>query len=306
MKTTKPKRLQAGDTIAIVSPASPIAPLGLEKGLAFLREQTPFHYRVMPHAFERQGYLAGSDRVRALDLIEAFRDPTIDAVLCSRGGYGCHRLLGLLDFDQMVQSQKPFIGYSDITALHLAIQRRGGISFHGPMAGHFQDPGDPEVLSQWLATLRGRAQSVQFPAATSVVEGKVGGVLRGGCLRLLLDAEGTSEPLISEDTILVMEDVGEKPHRIDAMLTQMLNAGIADSVNGFLIGEMTETNDLQPELGVTWQEIVVDRLAALGKPILSNVSIGHIKNPLTLALGARVELDTQSATLTYLESTCAE
>ncbi len=306
MNLFKPKKLEAGATIAIVSPASPITPSVLENGLAALAG-TGFRFRVMPHALERDGFLAGSDRARALDLVNAFADPEVDAVLCSRGGYGCHRLLDLLDFDQMVNSGKPLIGYSDITAIHLAMQRRGGMSYHAPMVSHFAETQEPWVLENWLDLLSGRAAVHPVaPRSNTLVGGRVQGILRGGCLRLVCDAIGTHEPCLGEGTILMLEDVGEKPHRIDAMLTQLLNCGLADQVSGFLIGEMTGTNELQPEIGVMWQQVVRERLGMLGKPVVTDFPIGHITSPLSMALGARVELDADAGTLTYLESTCAE
>lgn len=307
MDPVKPRALQPGDTLAVVSPASPIKEEDLYKGLAHFEAQG-YKIKLYPNVLAKDDYLAGTDAQRAADLQAAFDDPEVQGVLCSRGGYGCQRLFPYLDLDRIVASRKMFMGFSDITTLHVALQRRGLVTFHTPMAITLAYDREPWVHESVFALLRGDASTpTGAPAAETIVGGTAEGRTIGGCLCLLCDTIGTPEALETEGRILVIEDVDEAPHRVDAMFTHLINSGLLGQCSGIVVGEMTRTDEKRdPGIGGKgWKEIVIDRVKPLGIPSVVNYPFGHMKNMLSLPLGIRARLDADAGTLTFLESPCA-
>ena len=302
----KPRSLRPGATIQFVTPASPLT----EDKFTFITgmlQDAGYRVKVAPHALESDGYLAGTDQDRAADLQAAFNDPGTDAVLCTRGGYGCSRLLPLLDLDRIANSGKMFLGFSDITTLHLALNRLGMPTVHSPMALTLHYPRQPWVYESFLSALRGDDPIPESaPVGVTVVGGVAEGETIGGCLCLLADSIGTPWGLKTEGKVLIIEDVDENPHRIDAMLTHLLNSGLAVQASGFVIGEMTRTDErADKDIGAKpWREIVKDRLGPLGKPMIIDFPIGHAKNMLSLPLGVRARLDADAGRLHYVESLC--
>jgi len=276
--------------------------------MTHLLEEAGYKTKVAPHALDADGYLAGTDQDRADDFQKAFDDPETAAVLCNRGGYGCSRILPLLDFERIASSGKMMIGFSDITMLHLALNRLGMPTIHGPMPLTLHYPRAQWVYDSFLNVLRG---DLRFPAEAPRPATLVGGVAEGqtvgGCLCLLTDSIGTPWALDTYGKILVIEDVDENPHRIDAMFSHLVNSGLAERAAGFAIGEMTRTDERADEaIGAKpWREIIRDRLAPLGKPLIIDLPIGHAKNMLTLPLGLNARLDADAGELTYLEPLCA-
>ena len=303
----KPRSLVLGDTIALVSPASPIADAKLEPIRQRLEERG-YRLRIMPHAIEADGFLAGNDQNRARDLTGAFADPEIAAILCTRGGYGSARLFPYLDLDTLAGQPKLFLGFSDITTLHLALNGRGLPTVHSPMALTLTVPRADWVWESFFATLEGKDPIPESaPLGQTVVGGTAEGIVTGGCLCLLADSIGTPNPLDCEGKIVLIEDVDENPHRIDAMLTHLLNAEIIQQAAGIVIGEMTRTDDRCDEgIGARpWREIVRDRLGNLGIPLVTDLPFGHAPQMLSLPLGIRARLDADAGRLSYLESLCA-
>ncbi len=297
--------IKPGDTIRMVSPASPLSPEKLEF-ITRLLETEGYKIEVAPHALDWTDYLAGSDEDRAADLMDAFADESVAAVLCTRGGYGCARLLPYVDFDEIASANKALMGFSDITTLHLALNRRGVPTIHSPMALTLHYPREEFVYESFRRVIRGDLTTpVDAPLAETVVGGKVDGAVVGGCMCLLTDSVGTKEPLETAGKILVIEDVDEMPHRLDAMLTVLLNTGLAEQAAGFVIGEMTRSDDDDKyDHGIgrrPWRDILVERLAPLRKPMVINFPFGHMKGMLTVPLGIRAQLDADAGTLTYLE-----
>jgi muramoyltetrapeptide carboxypeptidase len=303
----KPAALQPGDLIEIVSPASPLDEDKLEKATQLL-EGEGYRVRKAPHVLDRDAYLAGTDEARAADLMSAFKDPEVAAVYCSRGGYGCARLFPYLDLDRIAESGKMFLGFSDITTLHLALNRRGLVTYHAPMALTLAYDREQWTIESFLRTLKGDAAVPETaPAGKTLVGGVAEGEVTGGCLCLLCDSIGTPESLQGEGKIIVIEDVDENPHRIDAMLTHLLNAGVLRGAAGLVFGEMTRTDEKVDEGigGKPWREIVRDRVERLGIPTILDYPFGHAKNMLTLPLGVTARLDADAGRLTYTESICA-
>ncbi len=301
---TKPRALLPGDLIAVVSPASSISRDRLERGTDLLEEHG-FRVQLGEHVLAQTDYLAGSDEDRAADLMAAFRNPEAAAVLCSRGGYGCARLLPLLDLDEMAASGKMFLGFSDISTLHFALNRRGLVTIHSPMLLSFNVEREPWVLESFLNVLTGKDPIVaNAPKGETIVAGQAEGVVTGGCLCLITDSLATPDSIDMQNKIVLIEDVDENPHRVDAMLTHLLNTGQIQQAAGIVVGEMTSTDDREDAtIGKRpWRDIVIERLAPLGKPLVVNFPFGHCRGMLSLPLGIRACLNADEGTLQYTES----
>ena len=296
------RALRPGDTVALVSPASPLDADKLPTATALL-EAEGYGVKLYPHALDRTAYLAGTDADRAADLMAAFDDPETAAVFCTRGGYGCARLFPYLDLDRIAASGKPLIGFSDVTTLHLALHRRGLATIHAPMALTLHYSRADWVYESFRRVLRGDlAVPENAPRAETLVPGVAEGEVLGGCLCLLTDSVGTPESLETEGKILLIEDVDEAPHRIDAMLTHLWNSGLLQKCAGIVVGEMTGTDGREdPGIGgLPWREIVRDRIADLGIPAVVDFPFGHApRGMLSLPFGLRARLDANEGTLTY-------
>lgn len=293
--------LQPGDKIRIVTPASPIEPERVAKSIAFFKEWG-YDVELGKHVYDRFHYMAGTDQDRAKDLMDAFLDDSVRCVFCSRGGYGCSRLLPYLDFKKMAASGKLLGGYSDITVLHSALNRRGLPTLHCPMSVTVHYERDQWVYESLRGALAG--EFPQFPDAPKpvcTVPGSVKGISCGGCVILLADSIGTEEEINAEDKIIFLEDVDENPHRVDAMLTHLLNAGVFESCAGIVVGEMTRTDDkCDPTIGDwPWREIVKDRLVPLGKPMIMDYPMGHAPNQMSIPLGVPTHLDADRGTVRF-------
>jgi muramoyltetrapeptide carboxypeptidase len=291
----------------VVSPASPVAPEQVAQGVALL-ESEGYVVTFGEHAFDRDGYLAGSDPDRAADLMAAFLDPDVACVMCSRGGYGCARLFPFLDLDAMAASGKMLCGFSDVTTLHLALNRRGLVTMHTPMLLTFSVDREPWVVESFKSLLRGDARTpVGASRSETLVGGVAEGVVTGGCMCLLGDSLATPDALETEGKILLMEDVDESPHRVDALLTHFLNTGILQRAAGIVVGEMTNTDErADPKIGAwDWHRIVADRLEPLGVPTILDFPIGHKRTMLSVPLGVSARLDADAGTLTFTESPCS-
>lgn len=302
----KPRALKPGDTLRIVSPSSPLPPEKLHFVTSLL-EGEGYRVQLGNHTLDADAYLAGRDEDRAKDVQDAFDDPEVDAVYCSRGGYGCARLFPYLDLDRIASSGKMFLGFSDITTLHIALNNRGLATVHSPMGITLSVPREPWVIDSFLRTLTGdTAVPSDAPRGEALVPGVAEGAVVGGCLCLITDSIGTPNAIDVRDRILVIEDVDENPHRVDAMLTHLLNAGTLAGCRGIVVGEMTRTDEKVDEGigGKPWLEIVRDRLGPLGIPLMTGYPFGHMKNMLTVPLGIRARMDAEAGTLTYLESLC--
>ncbi|MFD4836598.1 LD-carboxypeptidase [Achromobacter sp. NPDC058515] len=297
--------LRPGARIAIVAPAS-AAPDASDLAAQWL-EARGFVPQIMPAARYRleppYDYLAGTDAQRLDDLHAAFAAPDIGAVWCLQGGFGSWRLLDKLDFELLRQHPKPFIGYSDITALHLAMQRHAGfVTFHGPMLAQDLVAGKREPTeSHLLAMISGQVGQGAWidppPDArpTELVAGTASGRLVGGNLALIAALTGSPNEIDTRDAILFFEDVNEALPRVDRLLSQLAAAGKFDGVKGVLVGNFTrilgtQMDDAQAQ-GLLYP-MMFEQFRARGIPVLAGWPSGHGDPNLTLPLGARVTLDT--------------
>ena len=283
--------LRSEATIGLIAPAGPAA-LDVEKAGQWMRARG-YELRIFPGVYERDGYLAGSDDVRLRDLHAAFANPDIDAIFCLRGGYGTPRLLDRLDFDLLRANPKPFVGYSDITALHLAINRYVGfVTFHGPMLNaDLLGDKQPPTESSLFNMLRGQvgagsvlAHPVAYPLAT-IEPGIASGRLLGGNLSMIAAMMGTSYEIDAEGIILFIEDVNEPIYRIDRLLTHLRLTGKLAQVAGVLVGDVAgvDSTALERLLKQTFEPLCI--------PVLSGWRSGHCDPNVTLPMGARVRLD---------------
>lgn len=309
MKTLKPPRLHKGDVIGIVSPASaPSAQEKIDKGVQYL-EHLGYRVKVGQHVMAQCGYLAGTDEQRAQDLNDMLRDPTVKAVFAVRGGYGTPRLLNLVDYRAVRRNPKIIVGYSDLTALQLAIfQKTGLVTFSGPMVGvEMCDTIDPftEECFWRLVTSSSRVGNLQNPGGEKLVaynKGKVDGTLIGGNFSLLASLMGTPYLPDLRRSLLVLEDVDEAPHRVDRMFAQLRHAGILNSIAGLILGKFTDCVPSDPSKPyLTIEQVLQEAVGRVSCPVLTNLQYGHITKKLTLPLGIRALIDSRAGTMKILE-----
>jgi muramoyltetrapeptide carboxypeptidase len=297
----RPHRLHAGDTIGIVAPAGPFNRESFEKGIAMIRN-LGFATKSDPRIFAREGYLAGTDASRAAQVNAMVADTEVKAVICARGGYGSLRILEALDYAAIGASAKAIIGFSDITALHRAILLRSSlVTLHGPMLTTLPDC-DDESRKSWHRTLTEPfAPPMDLSHARILKAGKVEGVLTGGNLATLCHLTGTAWGAGFEGRILLLEEIGEAPYRIDRMLTQMKMAGLFEGLEGLVLGSFESCGSMD-EIDALVKELFAD----MPFPIVSGVPVGHGRSNWTLPLGVAARLDTAAGELRFIEPTFRE
>lgn len=295
-----PKPLSPGARVALLAPASAVPEEKLAPALELVRslglEPVPY-----PSCFfrNRDGYFAATDAQRAEDLNHAFADPGIDGIWCIRGGYGAHRLQPLLDGDTIRRNPKWFGGYSDITALHTFLNQQCDLeTYHCTMPSTEPHPNDYTLSYLKKALFGGLTGPLTFShAVASLVPGTAQGVLCGGNLSLIAASIGTPWELNCKGKILFLEDIGEKTYRVDAMLTQLRNAGKFRDCVGILLGAWTDCEPEIPERTLTLEEIFRQLILPAGKPTLMNLPCGHCDTTLALPLGRTVTMDGAAVTL---------
>jgi muramoyltetrapeptide carboxypeptidase len=315
----RPHHLSPGDTLGLIAPASaPADPRTIDRAAGVL-ERLGFKVKLAPNVRKRHGYLAGTDRDRASDLMRMFTDHRVDGILCVRGGYGTARLLPLLDYRVIRDHAKVFVGCSDITSLQCALLTKANlISFHGPMlTSDLNHPNLPDftrrsflrTLTRPLTPSDGERVSARTGegASASITQGyrrktiKIlrGGIARGqligGNLSVLCTTIGTSWQPPFRGRILFLEDLGEQPYRFDRMLTYLLNCGRLQQVAGIAIGLNVDCEDPKArrsqEYRQTLEDVLKDRLLPLKIPVVTGLPFGHVPYNATLPVGAQVTLD---------------
>jgi muramoyltetrapeptide carboxypeptidase len=306
----RPPALRPGDTIALVAPAGPA---DKERVFEFAKQLEAKGFRVqLPKGlFRRSGYLAGTDDARAAELNAAIRDPNVRAIFPCRGGYGLTRILDRIDYAALRKNPKIITGYSDLTALHLAVARKARlITFHSPMPEFDLRRTDGEyeyaARSFWRTLLASEYKSGEKgytvalpqgkPKPERLVGGKDRGRLIGGNLTLICATLGTPYAPELKGTILLLEDTGEAPYRVDRMLSQLRLAGVLDSVAGVVVGDFSKTDVKDVD------RVVREYLGKLKVPVVINFPVGHTVQNATLPHGALVELDADAPALRVLEN----
>ncbi len=308
-KIIKPARLREGDRICIVSPASPsMTKIYYEKGRAVL---DAMGYHVVPgrHVNDRRLLFAGDAKARAADINDAFRDRSIRAIICVRGGCGTAQILHYIDFPAVARNPKIFVGYSDITCLQTAIlQKTGLVTFYGPMVSTDfgkQITGYARESFLNMLTNTGEAVELRNPAKkemVTIVPGKAEGRLTGGCLSIAVASLGTPYEIDTRGAILFFEDIDEKPHRIDRYLTQLTQAGKLAQARGIIFGTFPQCSytarDNYSRYGVTLLDIIRERIVPLKIPSIYGLQFGHVRSKLTIPIGAVARLDATSKRVT--------
>ena len=301
--------LPEGGTIGVAAPASPY-----ESRSDILRsvewwESRGYRVKLAEHVLARDNYVAGDPRERAADLNALFADPEIDVVQCLQGGYGSAQTIPHLDFDVIAANPKPLVGFSDITALHVAVRQRTGLAtFYG---NGFLGVGAVETTDftrqRLLTVLRGEGAgpvpaSPDDPYLRALQGGKASGPLVGGCLWLLMQTMGTPWEIELDDAILFFEDYYLPPYQLDGFLTQLAHAGKLAAVRGVVVGEMEKCDWGDHPRG--WpqtrslEDVLELHLEPLGVPVLYKLPLGHGKNLATVPLGVPATLDADARTLT--------
>lgn len=316
VRKIKPPRLKEGDTLGLIAPGSFIDEGDLEESIDNL-EDLGFKTYYTDRILERYGYLAGTDKLRAEDINHMFENEGVAGIVCARGGWGCNRILPMIDYDLIKKNPKVLVGYSDITSLHYGIYSQTGlVTFHGPVGISTFNNYSIEYLEKMLM---GDSTGLELLSAEenqekenkayniyTIAKGKAEGELIGGNLSISASLLGTPYDVDYKNKILYLEDIGEEPYRIDRMLTELLLAGKLDEVNGIVLGVFIdcEVKKHKPSFSesLTLKEVFIDRLAGLGVPVIHGLSFGHISNKFTLPFGNKAELDTEKQTITMLES----
>lgn len=300
----RPPRLQRGDTIGIIAPSSPPNVDQLERSLAFL-EHLGLQWRFGKHVHDVHGYLAGTDDARLADLHEMFADPTIQGIICAGGGYGSARYADRIDYPLIQENPKVFWGFSDITYLHNAIHRFANVvTFHGPMLASCVGKETFHPLSGKLFEQLFEPMELHYTEAisplTSLTSGVAEGQLVGGNLSLIVSGLGTKFEIDTKGKLLLIEDVGEEPYRVDGMLNQLRLAGKLSDATGIVIGDFSQTIPKKRKISLTLDEVLDDYFSSLQKPVVKGFKIGHCEPHFAVPLGVEARLNATERTLTIL------
>ncbi|HVJ06695.1 MAG TPA: LD-carboxypeptidase [Candidatus Saccharimonadales bacterium] len=292
----RPVALRPNGKIGVVSTASCVDGDALVKGCAELSTTMGCEVTVSPIALERDGDFAGGPGARTAALMEIWQREDVDAIVCARGGYGSNYLLPLMDFDFLRRQPKAFVGYSDNTSILLALDRAGIVSFHGPMVASDFACGRADEIS-FRAALRGEKLDFDFAAGSSVnslIAGEARGTITGGCLSVVVASVGTPWEIATEGKILFLEDVNEKPFRVDRMLMQLLLAKKLCGVRGIIFGKMLGCSTASEEESV--REVIRRIVGVLGIPVVFGFPSGHVESGnLTLPFGVPAVLRSSEA-----------
>lgn len=311
----KPDRLNAGDTIGIIAPASaPPDPKAIDRAAEALK-RLGFKTKLGKNVRARLGFIAGTDRERATDLMTMFADKKVRGIICIRGGYGASRILDRLDYAVIRRNPKIFSGYSDITSLHGALLRQAGlVSIHAPMLnGALADPKVPEFTkASFFRTVMEAKPSGSIcdgygeKTVSILRRGSAEGCLVGGNLSLICASLGTPYAPSFKNKILFFEDINEKPYRLDRMLTQLLNAGIFAQVAGVAVGITKDCDQPNGKTLTEYQQsgsdVIKERLSNLRIPVVVGLPFGHVDLNATIPIGIRARLDANKGDLIITES----
>ncbi|MEN2283644.1 LD-carboxypeptidase [Algoriphagus sp. SE2] len=312
-KTLKPQALKKGDAVGLVSPSSASADRMQFTFAKEALEALGFRVKMGANAQNRRGHLAGTDQERAGDLNDMFADPEVKAIVSIRGGSGAARILPLIDYKQISKNPKPLLGYSDITALHCAIQAQTGmITFHGPMgSGSWNSFNVEQFQKLFFDHERVTYENIHPESDDLVVKsnriqtltsGMAEGKILGGNLTVLTAISGSPYYPDFKDAILFIEDVGEDPYRMDRMMSTLKLNGTLDQIKGFIFGQCS---DCEPGGGygsLTLDQVLDDYILPLGIPAYSGAMIGHISKQFIIPVGAKVKMDADAGTFTLMES----
>lgn len=294
----RPKSLKPGDRLAVLCGSSPTS-LSQEELASAVRAMGPEPV-FYPSAMAKHGYLSGTDAVRAADLNAAFADDSIQGIVTTRGGYGFHRILPLLDWKTIKKHPKFFGGYSDVTAMIAALnQICNQEAYHMPMVGAWSKGLDDYSLSYVKAMLFGEEIEYKDPegySLRSLNPGKAQGRLCGGNLSLITASIGTPYELDTKGKILFIEEVGEPPYKVDGMLTHLRNSGKLADAAGILLGSFTRCEEEEPKTGLDLNQVFAELIVPAGKPTIAGLECGHGSISMSLPMGRMFQMNAETCT----------
>lgn len=297
-----PNRLQPGDTIGVIAPASHPNQEYLEKALPFLQEELGLNIQLGKYVSEKNGYLAGTDEERLEDLHKMFENPDIAGIICAGGGYGTSRISSEINFDLIRDNPKIFWGYSDITYLHTAFRQKADlVTFHGPMLSSDIGKEEFDSLSREMFQQLFEPTSLTYDEGISPLtvlsEGEASGEIVGGNLSLLVTSIGTEYEVDTAEKLLLIEDIGEEPYRIDSFLNQLKQAGKLHDAAGIIVGDFNKAEPKDQDAAIPLDKVLEHYFSDLHKPVLSGFKIGHCFPHFAVPLGATANLSSNSKTL---------
>ena len=296
----KPQRLNKGQGIGIIAPAGPVTQPEIQPGLDLLKK---LDYTIIPspNLYNKEGYLAGNDDIRLEDLQLMLNNRDIQAIFCARGGYGTLRLLDKIDFDLIRRNPKIIVGYSDITALLLAIFKKTGlVTFHGPVVKEFSKNNIRNLESVFQLVSSDGLLNLDLSGGKVLYPGKAVGTIMGGNLSIISHLIGTPFMPSLKDAVLFIEEKGEPLYRIDRMLTHLKLSGILNGLAGFIWGVFEECGDVS-----AIDQLLADILSDMEIPSITGLPVGHGQQNITIPIGLQAVLDTELMTLSISEP-CVE
>lgn len=307
-----PKGLRKGSVIGVVAPASGVSAADMRE-FAATCAQFGWTVKFGPCVARRNGYLSAPDADRAKEFMTFIEDPTIDAIICARGGYGVMRILPMLDFSVIRDARKPIMGFSDITALLIAAYQVGGlVTFHGPVASSTFDEFTVASMLSCLTPptddVRPGGSAFKDERLTVLGTGIARGRLVGGNLAMIASTLGTKYEIDTTDSILFLEEISEEPYRVDRLLTQLWLAGKLQACAGIALGNFRDCESKGisfTEPSFTLQQVLEERISSLGIPAVYGLPFGHVKSKLTLPLGVEAELDATGRTFRMVQQSVA-
>jgi len=302
----KPPALKAGDTLAITSPAGAVWDENQVETFTTILKSFGFNVVHGKTLKEKFGYFAGTDELRANELNEFFADKKIKGIFCMKGGWGCARILDKIDYDVIRKNPKVLIGFSDITALLLAITHKTKlITFHGPVGNSGWNDFTKNVFTN-ITMLNKPFNFPENPASEEkpfvITGGKASGELVGGNLTVLSALIGSNYLPDWKNKILFLEEAKEEPYSIDRMLTQLKLSGVLNAISGFVFGKCAKCLAEEPQKAFTFHEVIVQHIKPLGIPAFYGAMIGHIENKLTVPLGIDATMDADKGLISLQES----
>lgn len=290
-----PPALRPGDLVRVIAPAGPFDPTLAWRGIGWLSSR--YHVEFDRAMFRPSGYLAGSDQRRRDELAAALAHPSCRAILAVRGGYGANRFAHQVDWSSLRQDPKWIVGFSDITALHVECAATGVASLHAPMAA-LLGRSDERTRTSWIAAIEEPHRSRRFTPLVTWFPGHARGVLFGGNLTMLHACAAAGRLRVPPGAVLFLEDVGERPYRLDRVLTTLRVGGYFDQVRAVVLGQFTDC--VTGPDGVTADEALRQALAPLNVPVIAGIDAGHGEPNLPLVLGAHATVDASGASATLV------
>lgn len=295
----RPPFLKLNDKVVIVSPAGNISPVHVNKTIDILQEWG-LDVKTSDNALSETGRFSGFVEQRLYDLQTALDDPDVRLIFCSRGGYGAVHLLDRLDFTAVKKSPKWLVGFSDITVLHSALSSHGIMSIHGPMAKHFSDEGPANLSVLYTkAAVSGKDINYTIPVDYPYInrKGKARGTLFGGNLSVYTSLLGSKYIKVPKNGILLLEDIGEEPYRVDRMIYQLKISGVFNKLKGLIVGQFTDYKE-DNKMYSTLYESILSAVKEFDFPVCFGFPVGHTRINLPIIMGGNSTLTVNKESVT--------